>query len=177
MANTDCLFQDQSDDVPCDPGPYSRPWSVESILGSLEQACRNEFPAWALDNALLSIANRSPAPFRKPFVLDEADRDEILQALACAKALMPECIPDYPPQQFARGLDAAMVQVILWAETESERALRHRDVKADADDVARCLRNDMHTICLSERVQERLHKRQAATISAIILPFRVTRAL
>ena len=142
------------------------------VLGLLQQACRNEFPAWALDHALLIIAHRKIG--KDAFQLCEKDRDEILRLFTYAKALLPKFIPEYPAKQFAVGLDAAAMQVILWSETEEEQALRHPDTKRDAADLALVLRQAMYNLCLIERVQERRQKRQAETISELIQPFRMT---
>lgn len=168
MADTDCLFVDGDDEEP--PAYVETYPTVLIILQMINQACRNEYPAWCLDNVLASISNKSRAKSGAPLQIGEDDRDEILRGLTRLKALMPLFIPEYSPEQFAIGIDAAMTQVVLWSETVEQRALRHPHTAADACDLARALRNDMHTWCLADRVRERRHERRGATIAEMLSP-------
>ncbi len=168
MADTDCLFWDGDDEEP--PAYVERNSTILSILGMMDQACRNEFPAWCLDNVLGSIANKFRGAHDALVQIDEEDRDDLLRGLTLLKARMPHFIPDYPAEQFAMGLDAAMTQVILWSETAEQQALRHPDTKRDAFDLARALRNDMYNWCLIDGVRERRYRRHATTIAEMLSP-------
>lgn len=170
MANSECLFWDGDDEEP--PAYVETHIDVVMILHMLEQACRNEDPAWCLDHALLCIANGSIGRKRDLLLLDRDDREMILQGLARVKALVPRFIPEVSRQDFAVGLDAAAMQVILWSEYDEEQALRHPDTKFDARDLALVLRHKMYNVCLSQKVRERRDERYAETISELIQPFR-----
>ncbi|TXN41462.1 hypothetical protein FV232_13340 [Methylobacterium sp. WL30] len=166
MADTDCLFVDGDDEEP--PAYVEFHSSILFILQMLDQACRNQHPAWCLSNAMESIANRAYGQHGAPLQLDEEDRDVLLRTLTRTKALMPVFMPDYSPEQFVVGINAAMTQVVMWSETTEQQALRHPHTKADARDLARALRNDMHTWCLAERVRERRHERRGAMIAEML---------
>lgn len=168
MAKLKLVFSGGSDEDP--PTFVETHASTVGILQSLDQACRNEYPAWCLSNALDSIANRKRGKSGAPLRLEQDDRDQILRALTRAKALMPEFIPEYPPDRLALGIDAAMTQVVLWAETPDKRALRHPHTAADADDLARMLRNDMHNLDLLDRVRERHGERSAEALGEMLSP-------
>lgn len=166
MAEPD-FDPNEGDDYDDNLAGYDFPacWDAGHILEQLDAACRNVSPAWTLDSALLSIAVHPTGPDRRPTRLGRDERDRVLQALVRTKATVPQLFePYYPAALIGDGIDAAMGLVILWAETDAERAARGPNLIADAQDVVRILLNHCHCVRMRTRIKTRAEAKNRGAV-------------
>ncbi|TXN21279.1 hypothetical protein [Methylobacterium sp. WL9] len=152
------------DDYVAPPDPLRH--AAATVCGKLAQACRNEQTEFALAEALASIATR--CGHTTNLKLTAGARDEILRQLNIAKAVLPACLRDYPRAHLIRGLEAAELQTIVWAELPHQRAARPPHTILDADGYARILQNDMSTRSLLEAISDRAYDRRSDEIEAMV---------
>ncbi|MGE7469768.1 hypothetical protein ACQKLX_10020 [Bosea sp. NPDC003192] len=129
---------------------------VAFIIGLLEQAGRGQHVAWALSEALASLA-RGPASAISPGQA-QALKDAALRAELAAMRLLPAI---YSREGIRTGMWAMGLQIARWGGDSA--ALKHLSPGAarDINLYARIFRNDCHSMSIGEELRERAAKRQA----------------
>jgi hypothetical protein len=131
---------------------------VEYVLHNLEQAARGDDTAFALSNAMESVADhhrgKSEAAKRLHCRISSAQRDELLSAVVRAQLAAIKHLPEsYPREQINVGMQALASQVVVWACERSAQRAPH--ALADIDAYARMFRNDLHNIVLMREIEQR----------------------
>ena len=140
-------------------------WDVQH---SLEQAARGDHTAWALSNAMSSVAahyrdNTGP--------ISMAQRDKLLSSVIRAQLGAIKHLPkSYSREQIDAGMQALAGQVMVWAETRERSTQRTQHALADLDAYARMFRNDLHNISLREEIDRRDWQRRDAEIQKLLRP-------
>jgi hypothetical protein len=143
--------------------------AVDFVWCSLEQAARGDYTAWALSNAMESIAARCRGTKSGP--ISTTQRDELLSAVVRAHLGAIKHLPEsYSREQIAIGMEAFAGQVMAWAETRERSAQRNQHALADLDAYARMFRNDLHNISLREEIDRRAWERRDAEIQKFLRP-------
>jgi hypothetical protein len=148
---------------------------VGYVLHNLEQAARGGDTAWALSNAMESVAHhyraKSEAAKRRHCRISLAQRDELLAAVVRAQLSAIEHLPtSYRREQIDAGMQALAGQVMVWAETLERSTQRKQHALADLDAYARMFRNDLHNISLVQEIEQRAWDRRNARIQDLLLP-------
>jgi hypothetical protein len=143
-----------------------RVWDVQH---SLEQAARGDHTAWALSNAMSSVADHYRDTKTEP--ISSAQRDELLSAAVRAQLAAIKYLPkSYSRDQIDAGMQALAGQVMVWAETREISTQRPQHVLVDIDAYARMFRNDLHNISLREEIDRRAWERRDAEIQKLLRP-------
>jgi hypothetical protein len=130
---------------------------VDSVWCSLEQAASGAHTAWALSNAMESVATH----YRAGPTISAAQLDELLPAVIRAQLGAIKHLPaSYSRDQIDAGMQALAGQVMVWAETGETSSLRRRHALADLDAYARMFRNDLHNISLVDEIDRRAWERR-----------------
>lgn len=129
---------------------------VAVICGLLEQAGRGQHTAWALSEALASLAKRR-LPLISPAQAIEL-KQAALRAELAARRLLPAI---YSRDGIRTGMWAAGLQIARWAGDNAALKRLPPGVDRDIDLYARIFRNDLHNMSIAEELHERLAKRQA----------------
>jgi len=131
---------------------------VGYVLHHLEQAVSGEDVAWALSNAMESVANHYRAKFCE---ITAKQRDELLAGVIRAQLSAIENLPtSYRREQIDAGMQALAGQVMVWAETLERSTQRKQHALADLDAYARMFRNDLHNISLCQEIERRAWERR-----------------
>jgi hypothetical protein len=137
---------------------------VDSVWCSLEQAASGAFTAWALSNAMESVARH----YREAPRISTAQRDELLVAVVRAQLGAIKHLPEsYRREQIDAGIQALAGQVMLWAETRKRSTQRKQHALSDLDAYARMFRNDMHNVSLREEIDRRAWERREQHIQPL----------
>jgi hypothetical protein len=143
-----------------------RVWDVQH---SLEQAARGDHTAWALSNAMSSVADHYRDTKTGP--ISTAQRDELLSAVVRAQLGAIKYLPkSYSRDQIDAGMQALAGQVMLWAETREGSTQRPQHALSDLDAYARMFRNDLHNISIREEIDRRDWERRDAEIQKLLRP-------
>jgi signal transduction histidine kinase len=142
-------------------------YTIESILGLLNQAARGENLAWALSSAMSSIMSRcgrrnAPRP-------NDRQRDRLLAAITAAYLTADRTLP--PLSRRSRifvGMEALAGIVAYWAAADEQRATWLRDAYSDMYAYARIFRNELHNLSLAEEIEERAEKRRSSVIVSLL---------
>jgi hypothetical protein len=141
---------------------------VGYVLHNLEQAARGDDTAWALSNAMESVANHYRTKSRK---ITPEQRDQLLLVVVRAQLGAIEHLPTpYRREQIDAGMQALAGQVMLWAETLERSAQRKQHALADLDAYARMFRNDLHNISLCQEIERRAWERRDTQIRNLLKP-------
>ncbi|WP_114944811.1 hypothetical protein [Microvirga calopogonii] len=164
------LFLDYADE---DFSPDSPSWeeidfgyTIESILGLLNQAARGEHLAWALSSAMYSVMLRSgrrnsPRP-------SDRQRDRLLVAIISACLTADRILPPLCRRSLIfTGMEALASIVAYWAAEDEQWATWPRDAYSDMHARARILWNVLHNISLAEEIEERAEKRRSSVIAGL----------
>ncbi|MCA9241596.1 MAG: hypothetical protein KDA37_15405 [Planctomycetales bacterium] len=127
--------------------------AVDMIVIQLGHA-KGEDAAWSLSTALHSIDLRHAK--RSSPALSGDEHDRVILALERAhQTARRDLLASYPRRNITIGITAVATMVHYWYDRSG-----WGDEVADARDLARCFRNDMHNICLIELVRERALRRR-----------------
>ena len=140
-------------------------YRVGRILDELAHVARGNFPAYALSNAMESVANN----YRKIERISTAQRDELLSAVIRAQLGAIKHLPEsYSRDQIDAGMQALAGQVMVWAESLETSSLRRRHALVDLDAYARMFRNDLHNISLVQEIERRAWERRDSQIQEFL---------
>ena len=140
-------------------------YRVGRILDELAHVARGNFPAYALSNAMESVANN----YRKIERISTAQRDELLSAVIRAQLGAINHLPEsYSRDQIDAGMQALAGQVMVWAESLETSSLRRRHALVDLDAYARMFRNDLHNISLVQEIERRAWERRDSQIQEFL---------
>ena len=141
-------------------------YTIESIIGLLDQAARGEHLAWALSSAMASIMS----PYRRRGGLrpSHRQRDRLLASVTAAYLTADRTLPPLCRRSIIfTGMEALAGLVAYWAADDEQRAAWPRDAHIDAHAYARIFRNVLHNISLAEEIEERAEKRRSNTIATL----------
>lgn len=129
---------------------------VAVICGLLEQAGRGQHTAWALSEALASLAKR-----RLPLI-SPAQAIELKQAALRAELAALRLLPAiYSRDGIRTGMWAVGLQIARWAGDNAALKRLPPGVDRDIDLYARIFRNDLHNMSIAEELHERQARRRA----------------
>jgi hypothetical protein len=155
--------------------PAQQTGSIDSVWCSLEQAARGDHTAWALSNAMESVAAHCCAAEAERISVSQ--RDELLLAVVRAQLGAIKYLPDsYSREQIDAGMQALAGQVMLWAETPERTTRRRQHALTDLNAYARMFRNDLHNISLREEIERRAWERRNSQIHKLLFPFAGSKA-
>ncbi|MDQ0513474.1 hypothetical protein [Ancylobacter amanitiformis] len=127
-----CPSQDEDFDgyLPPDCEPPGRPNpAVEALLADFERIASGVEVAWNASSAIAALQE----PLRwKAVPISANERDQLLAAFALVRQHILALFFDTSHRIFAnRSLDAVADLIALWAESDAERAARHRHTRDD----------------------------------------------
>jgi hypothetical protein len=164
------LLNDVDEDFSPDPPTWDEidfDYTIESIVGFLNQAARGEHLAWALSSAMASVM--SPYRRRNGLRPSHRQRDRLLAAISSAYLTADRTLPPLCRRsKIFAGMDALASIVAYWAAEDEQRSAWPRDTYLDKCAHARIFRNDLHNISLAEEIEERAEKRRSKTIADLL---------
>jgi hypothetical protein len=96
---------------------------VDGVCHDLEQAARGDFTAWALSNAMETVALRYRS--KKTGRISAVQRDKLLAVVIRAQLGAIKHLPkSYSRDQIDAGMQALAGQVMVWAETREKSTQR-----------------------------------------------------
>ena len=142
-------------------------YKLDMLRGWLDRIASGDSVAWHLSTALESL--QSAVSGRDAPRISKVQRDRLLKALVWARGPIVALFDSPNERALAEmGVDATAGLVCIWAESDQQRASRHRHVQADLHTYARILRNAAHNLSLLNQVRERADQRRSETVAEIL---------